>query len=127
RRALFRLFAPPADREPDLALATEIAPLIARAARTTFPTLDPQGHYAQTPPPVRLVHGRRDHLIPHTESRSLAGTLPEGTDVRVLVTELFSHSEEDGGGGIPRGLIAFYGALREIMSHQASGGLAKSV
>ena len=116
RRELFRLFAPPADREPDLDYATELAPLIAAAARTTHPDLDPLPTLTQRPPPLRLFHGRQDHLVPYVETLALERNLPDGTDVRVTVTDLFAHSQEHSGAQINvRELMRFYGALRGVM------------
>ena len=118
-RALFRLFAPPADREPDPGPANEIAPLLAETARAVHPHLElprsmaPSGREA---PPVRLIHGRQDHLIPFTETLALERRLRNRTDVSATVTDLFAHS--GGSAASParlREAVRFFTALRGVM------------
>ena len=116
RRALFRLFAPPSDREPDPDWAAEMAPRLAGAARRIHPGLDAPKTIDAPLPPVHLFHGRHDHLIPWTETSVLAEGLPTSPSVDVTVTGLFSHSEERRSmakGG--REVIRFYRALRRVM------------
>ena len=118
-RALFRLFAPPADREPDPGPANEIAPLLVEAARAVHPHLElprsmaPGGREA---PPVRLIHGRHDHLIPFTETLALERRLRNRADVSATVTDLFAHS--GGSAASParlREAVRFFAALRGVM------------
>ena len=118
-RALFRLFAPPADREPDPGPANEIAPLLAEAARAVHPHLElprsmaPGGREA---PPVHLIHGRHDHLIPFTETLALERRLRNRTDVSATITDLFAHS--GGSAASParlREAVRFFTALRGVM------------
>ena len=129
-RHLFRLFAPPADREPDPALANELAPLLAEAARTTHPHLElprslhGNGAHADTPPPpVHLIHGRSDHLIPFTETLALERRLRKRTDVTATVTGLFAHSHESGRSAARlREAARFFAALRGAMAlHRLTG------
>ena len=118
-RALFRLFAPPADREPEPGPANEIAPLLAEAARSVHPDLElPRSSAPGDRPafPVRLIHGRRDHLIPFTETLALERRLGSRTDVSATVTDLFAHSA--GSAANParlREAVRFFMALRGIM------------
>lgn len=116
-RGLFRLFAPVAAREPDPILANELAPLLAEAGRATHPGLElrdslPSGVL----PPVRLIHGRHDHLIPFTETLALERFLRKRADVTATVTDLFAHSKGSGRrvarpGEAVRFLAAIRGAL----------------
>lgn len=96
-RPLFRLFAPPSDREPEPEPARRMAHLLADAARRTHPDLElPQDFGDSPPPPIRLLHGRRDHLIPFTETLALERLLRRPADVSATVTDLFAHSRETG-------------------------------
>ena len=96
-RHLFRLFAPPANREPEPGRAREMVHLLADAARRIHPELVPPPDFGDaTPVPVRLLHGRRDHLIPFTETLALERLLRKRTDVSATVTGLFAHSRESG-------------------------------
>ncbi len=71
-RALFRLFAPPSDRDPDPGRVGEMASLIVEAAREAHPLLElPDSLTAAALPPVHLIHGRGDPLIPYTETLAL--------------------------------------------------------
>lgn len=95
-RPLFRLFAPPADREPRPGPAREMTGLLADAAHRTHPELAPPVPRGVLPPPVRLLHGRRDHLIPFTETLALERLLRKRGDVSATITGLFAHSRESG-------------------------------
>ena len=98
-RPLFRLFAPPSDREPEPHFAREMAHLLADAARRVHPDLELSDSFGDAPlPPVRLLHGRRDHLIPFTETLALERLLRKPADVSATVTDLFAHSRETGAG-----------------------------
>ncbi len=129
QRRLFRLFAPPADREPDPAAARAIASRLARAATATHPDLriieeadseeiPARARWALGPlPPVRLFHGRMDHLVPYTETARLERALGPHADVRATVSTLFSHSGEGerGPGRLMEGL-RFLLAIRDLMA-----------
>ena len=97
-RELFRLFAPEAAREPDPILAEEIAPLLADTASAIHPDLALPASLPEGPPlpPVRLIHGRRDPLIPFTETLALERFLRKRADVSATVTDLFAHSRASG-------------------------------
>ena len=120
-RELFRLFAPPADQEPDPGLSAEIAPLLAAAARETHPRLELARSFGNAPPPpVRLIHGRRDHLIPFTETLALERRLRKRTDVAATVTDLFAHSQASGGSvAWLREATRFFAGLRGAMALHA--------
>jgi acetyl esterase/lipase len=117
-RGLFRLFAPVAAREPDPVLARELFPLLAEAGRATHPGLEvPESLPTGVLPPVRLIHGRHDHLIPFTETLALERFLRKRADVTATVTDLFAHSKGSGRrvvrpGEAVRFLSAIRGALR---------------
>lgn len=123
-RHLFRLFAPPADREPDPVLANELAPVLADTARTIHPRLElPRSlhgrgaHADAPPPPVHLIHGGGDHLIPFTETLALERRLRKRTDVTATVTGLFAHSRESGRSTARlREAARFFAALRGAMT-----------
>lgn len=91
-RALFDLFAPPSDREPDPGAAGDIVPALVEAARGRWPRLDPAPLLRPVPCSVHLVHGRDDRLIPFSESLRLEATLPGDARPRTTVTRLFAHS-----------------------------------
>ena len=120
-RPLFRLFAPPADREPEPEPARRMAPLLADAARRTHPDLElPRGFGDTTPPPIRLLHGRRDHLIPFTETLALERLLRRPADVSATVTGFFAHSRETGGiAGRLLGSRRLFAGLRALMALQS--------
>ena len=94
RRGLFDLFAPPADGEPERGEAEDLIPRLAAACRAASPLMDPGPLLPAPPSPVRLVHGRNDHLIPFTATLRLRRAFPEGSDVDATVTGLFAHSDE---------------------------------
>ena len=116
RRALFRLFAPPADSAPEPREALRMAPLMADAARRTHPDLDPLSALTASLPPVRLVHGRHDHLIPYVQTLLLGDALRSLGDVRATITNLFSHSSEEAGTRVRlAGLPAFFRTVTDMM------------
>ena len=121
-RPLFRVFAPPADREPKPGPAREMASLLAEAARKVHPDLEPPSRIGRTAPlPIRLLHGRRDHLIPFTETLALERLLRKGacTDVSATVTGLFAHSRESGATTSRlRESVRFFMRLRELIALQ---------
>ena len=118
---LFRLFAPPSDREPEPGPAREMAHLLADAARRIHPELEPPAEFGDAPPPpIRLLHGRRDHLIPFTETLALERLLRKRTDVSATVTGLFAHSGESGATtSRVRESIRFFTGLKEVIALQA--------
>lgn len=121
-RRLFRLFAPPADREPKPGPAREMTHLLAEAARRTHPELEPPVSMgdAGAPPPVRLLHGRRDHLIPFTETLALERLLRNRMDIAATVTGLFAHSRESGRKiARVRESVRFFKGLKEVIALQA--------
>lgn len=96
-RELFRLFAPAAAQDPEPGRAREMAFLLTEAASTTHPQLELAGALdGRSLPPVRLIHGRQDHLIPFTETLALERFLRRRADVSATVTDLFAHSGEVG-------------------------------
>jgi pimeloyl-ACP methyl ester carboxylesterase len=96
RHEIFRVFAPPAGQPPSRDMATQLAPELAEVARRTGPQSEPTSFLKDISVPVRLVHGRGDRLIPFSESLRLAEAFPDTADVRVYLTNLFSHSQEAG-------------------------------
>ena len=62
--------------------------------RRAEPAIDPTNALAEVRGAVHLLHGRKDHLIPYSESERLAGALRAG-DPRLTVTRLFGHSAQD--------------------------------
>ncbi|MDH3222122.1 MAG: hypothetical protein OEO23_00290 [Gemmatimonadota bacterium] len=117
RRALFRLFAPPADREPDPQSSREMVPLLADAARRTHPLLEGRDTMEGPLPPVHLFHGRHDRLIPWVETLALARRLEGRTRVRTTVTGLFAHSQEESSDRSRLGeFLRFSGALRHVLA-----------
>lgn len=96
-RRLFRVFAPADGEDVPREAADELAPALTRAALDDSPLFDITADLLHLQVPVRLIHGKQDRLIPFTESLRLAERFPPGSDVRVLLTGLFSHSQRDGG------------------------------
>ncbi len=123
-RSLFRLFAPPAGQEPDPGQAAAVAAQLAEAAESVHPLLVlPQPFDASGLPPVHLLHGRNDPLIPFTESLALERRLLEGGagHVRTTVTRLFAHARESGSiAAQPAEALRFVRALRAMMATQRS-------
>lgn len=117
RRHVFDLFAPPADEEPDPEESEVFIRALAREARKNIPLLNPLPHLDRIEVPVRLLHGRNDHLIPFSESLRLHEGFPAGADVGVSITGLFSHSEGAQLSSYLHGVreaIRFGRALREV-------------
>ena len=94
RRTLFDLFAPRSGAPVADAEAAAMGEQLEEAARRTEPAIDPTPALAEVTGTVHLIHGRRDHLIPYSESELLASTLSGGTP-RLTVTRLFGHSAQD--------------------------------
>lgn len=78
------------------------------ATRDAFSFADPRPSLARVRPPVVIVHGRDDDVIPYTEAEKLARTLPAGHPHEVIVTGLYGHtgSALPGPGAVGRELAA---------------------
>ena len=118
---LFRVFAPPAGAEPDAAAAERIVPLIARTARRVHPHLElPPALDVRALPPVRLLHGLDDPLVPFTETLVLERRLRERdpeVDLRTTITSLFGHARESAPiFSRPGEAVRFLAAMRELIS-----------
>lgn len=94
RHSLFDLFAPRSGAVVPTAAAAEMGAMLEAAARGADPLLDPAPRLGKVRVPVHLLHGRKDHLIPFSESVRMAQALP-ATDARLTVTRLFGHSAQD--------------------------------
>jgi pimeloyl-ACP methyl ester carboxylesterase len=95
-REIFDLFAPPSDREPAETEAERIAPLLTRAAMESTPLLDPLPFLDRLEPPVQLIHGRNDRLIPYTETLRMEAAFPQEKSIDTTITALMDHSEQGG-------------------------------
>jgi pimeloyl-ACP methyl ester carboxylesterase len=62
------------------------------AAKGAFAWADPRPHLAGLRPPVVIVHGRDDDVIPFTEASKLAAALPPGHPRAVILTGLYAHT-----------------------------------
>ena len=117
-RSLFDVFAPPVDREPDPGAAEALVSELVPAIRREIPLLEPVPLIDRLTVPVRLLHGRSDHLIPFTETLRLGHALDsKASDLSTRLTGLFSHSGGSAGGGLwtrTRENIRFLGALQGI-------------
>ncbi len=120
-RRLFDLFAPPALSEPDRlgadALVDELVPLIRRG----IPLIEPVDQIQHLGVPIRLLHGRSDHLIPFTETLRLASKLrAKAPDLSTQLTGLFSHSGDQESAGPAWGRLRenlrFLGGLRRVFA-----------
>jgi fermentation-respiration switch protein FrsA (DUF1100 family) len=117
-KVLFDLFAPPAGQDPSDADARRMVPQFVEAVNRHFPLLDPGPHLPLVTVPVRLIHGRVDHLVPYPETLKLASALTASSEVRALITGLFSHSDDHATGSVlhrAREGITFFLALRDIL------------
>lgn len=118
RVALFDLFAPGSAVLPDVDRAEEMAEALVVAAMRTEPEIDPGQALATVRHPVHLLHGRRDHLIPFSESLRMREAIPPGTPTQTTITRLFGHSAQD---SFPSFLKAvrevpvFFSALRKVL------------
>ncbi len=123
-RSLFDVFAPPVDREPDPEASEALVSELVPAIRREIPLVEPVPFINQLSAPIRLLHGRSDHLIPFTETLRLGSALdPRASDLSTRLTGLFSHSGDNLGGGLwtrTRENIRFLGALQEIF--EVAGG-----
>lgn len=117
-RGLFRVFAPAAAQDPDPRRAEELAPLLVEAARATHPELELSPALdGRSLPPIRLIHGRQDHLIPFTETLALERQLRNRADVAATVTDLLAHSRGSGASVARlREAMRFFAAIRGVMA-----------
>lgn len=120
-RELFRFFAPDAGIEPDPGLARELAPQLAAAARECYPELEISHALDHPPlremplPPVHLIHGRHDRLIPFTETIALKRHLAPRTEVAATITGLFAHSQAAARIARPVEALRLAAAIRGLM------------
>ena len=96
RAGLFDLFAPPSDREPDLSGCEDIAKRLAACVMESSPLIDPKPYLAGIRPPVYLIHGESDRLIPFTETLRMEAAFPEEQSVDTTITAFFAHAEQEG-------------------------------
>ncbi len=94
-KELFRAFAPAAGVPLTSSLDDPLVLGLADAARRTSPLFHIGPHLKDIRVPVRLIHGRHDRLIPFTETLRMKGEFPPGSDVRVFLTGMFSHSQRN--------------------------------
>jgi len=97
-REVFDLLAPRLEHGREGTAATEVLAIghdLAAAARRVDPAVEPGPLLGETPGPVHLMHGLRDHLIPFTEMYRLASLIPATAECRATVTPLFGHSSQD--------------------------------
>lgn len=94
RRSLFDLFAPLSGADVPPEPADELAEALAEGGRRKDPLIDPMDAFGRVEGEVHVLHGRRDHLIPFTESLRLAEALT-CADTRLTVTRLFGHSSRE--------------------------------
>lgn len=94
RQNMFDLFAPRSGAAVADGEAAAMGEQLEEAARRAEPAIDPTNALAEVRGTVHLLHGRKDHLIPYSESERLAAAL-RGGDPRLTVTRLFGHSAQD--------------------------------
>lgn len=118
-RELFDYFAPDSqnDPRPSDARAEQWIQDLTAAGRRRDPGLELPSGTLMTPVPIHVIHGAADHLIPASEGRRLGERLSQ-TEGTLTITRLFSHSTEDGGGNLLRGMqenVRFLRALNRIL------------
>ena len=94
RRWLFDLFASPTGVEPDPEVIREFVPRLAVAAEKASPLMNPKPFLQVIEPQVKLLHGRRDRLMPYTETLRLHECFREEKGVDTTITNLFAHSDQ---------------------------------
>lgn len=115
---LWDLFAPASATVPDTRQAADVAEALVAAAARTDPGLEPIGQLAAVRHPVHLLHGRRDHLIPFSETLRMRAALRAAPRTRVTITRLFGHSAQDSFPSLLRALRevpVFAMALRRVL------------
>ena len=119
RRHLFDLFVHPGQPDPEPEEVEEVVQGMLVAARRESPLLDPADQLKQVTRPVRLIHGRRDHLLPYTETLRLAANLPSHLVADLVITGLLAHSKDDQPPNLAatlRDMVGFYEAIRGILT-----------
>jgi pimeloyl-ACP methyl ester carboxylesterase len=93
------------------------------ASAGTFDWVDPRPHLARVAPPVVIVHGRGDDVIPWTEAKKLAAALPPGHPCETILTGLYGHT----GASLPapRALAAELRQMARVVRVLARGGVAR--
>jgi len=97
RREIFRALAPTGGTAAPRDLTDGLVPALAKATMEDSSHLDFMSELPGIRVPVRLIHGRQDRLVPFTETLRLARSFPPEADLRVYITGLFSHSQQDAG------------------------------
>lgn len=118
RAELFDLFAPGSAILPDPERGAAMAEALVASAKRVDPAIDPQAALAEVTHPVHLLHGRRDHLIPFSESLRMRDSLPPTTSTRTTITRLFGHSAQDSFPSVVqavREVPVFFSALRQVL------------
>ncbi|MEZ4415273.1 MAG: hypothetical protein R3E10_05930 [Gemmatimonadota bacterium] len=100
QRPLWDLFVPPAGGDPTPEQAEPLVREMAAVIRSLSPAMAPDEFVGRLRTPVRLIHGRSDHLIPYTETLRAGAALRGHPDARITITGLFGHSEEGDGAGM---------------------------
>jgi pimeloyl-ACP methyl ester carboxylesterase len=115
---LFDLFAPRSAVLPNARRGSEIAEELAEGAKRTDPEMATLQALGDVGRPVHLLHGRRDHLIPFSESLRLRDALPANTPSEMTITRLFGHSAQDSFPSMIRAareVPVFFAALRRVL------------
>ena len=122
-RELFDLFAPAPGSTPDPDGVAEVVRALETTAAAHLPLLDPLPSLGRIHVPVHLLHGRRDVLIPWSETRRLEALLrPRTAELHATITDLFAHSDDGGAParrGRVRGLregVALFRATRRLLA-----------
>ena len=89
-------------------------------AGAAFAWADPREHLARVRPPVVIVHGRDDDVIPWNEAHKLAAALPAGHPHEMILTGLYGHT----GASLPslRALATELRAMARVVGHLADPG-----
>jgi len=94
RRSLFDLFAAPDSSDPEVSESDPLVGALAQVIRKRSSAMEPRSFIRDLSAPVRLLHGRSDHLIPYTETLRAHEALTGLVDVQATITGLFAHSDE---------------------------------
>jgi pimeloyl-ACP methyl ester carboxylesterase len=94
-REVFDLIAPMSTEEPNHTKGLALAEELIEAAHKVDPAMEPAEALEAVNRPVHILHGRKDHLIPFSESLRLQRGLPPSTWSSATVTALFGHSAQD--------------------------------
>ena len=93
-REVWDLVAPAAGRRPPVDETRHVGTLVAGAALTRHPALDPRPFLPRLRHPTVLAHGYYDQLIPYTETLQLHERLVDHAPSYLSVSRLFAHSKE---------------------------------